>query len=125
MTDIGGAVITGSFTLAGVVITFLMTNHFETKRRVLEHRRWYVDHFIGDKIESFKRLHQALVDCHFTLNLYGNIPPQTQAEFENEVLPKQEAYLRAMVMASIYFNKDENKVLSKALGAFRQASRAI
>ena len=126
MTEIGeAAVITGSFTLAGVVITLIVTLWFENKRRTLEHKRWYVDYFIGDKIKSFRKLHVTLVDCHFTMNSYGNAPPQTQAEFDGGVLPKQATYLDAMVMASIYLNEDENKVLSEALGGFRQASRAI
>ena len=115
------AILTGSFTLLGVSLTLW----FENKRNVLEHKRWYVGHFIGEKLERFRNLHVALVDCHFTMNYYGNVPPQTLVEFREKVLPKEEAYLRTMVIASIYMNNDENNVFSKALGAFKQASMAI
>lgn len=121
MKDIWVTLAPGIFALLGVGLTLW----FENKRKSLEHKRWYVDHFIGDKIETFRKLHVALVDCHFTMNFHGNVPPQTQAEFSEKVLPKQATYLHAMVMASIYLNEDENKVLSQALGGFRQASRAI
>lgn len=121
MNEIWLGVLTGSFTLLGVGVTLW----FENKRNALEHQRWYVDHFIGEKLQSLRKLHVALVDCHFTMNSYGNGPPKTLVEFKEKVSPKEEAYLEAMVMASIYSNEDERKVFSKALGAFRQASMAI
>ena len=121
MNEIWVAVLTGSFTLLGVGVTLW----FEDKRNVLEHRRWYANHFIGEKLQSFRKLHVALVDCHFTMNFYGGHPPQTLIEFKEKVSPKEQGYLEAMVMASIYLNEDENKVFSQALGAFRQASMAI
>jgi hypothetical protein len=116
-----GSLLTGSFALFGVAVTLW----FQDKRNILEHNRWYVDHFIGEKLQSFRKLYVALVDCHFTMNFYGNDPPQTLIEFKEKVSPKEQVYLEAMVMASLYLNEDENKVFSQALGAFRQASMAI
>jgi len=121
MNELWVAVITGFFTLGGVVATLW----FENKRSAREHTRWYVDHFIGDKLENLRKLHVALVDCHFSMNLYGNVPPQTLVEFKENVASKQDAYLRAMVIASMYLDKPEREVFSKALGAFRQANMAI
>ena len=121
MNEISVALLTGSFTLLGVGVTLW----FEDKRNALEHRRWYVDHFIGEKLQSFRKLHVALVACHFTMNFYGNDPPRTLIEFKEKVFSKEQSYLEAMVMASIYLNEDEKKVFSQALGAFRQASMAI
>jgi hypothetical protein len=103
----------------------IVTLWFENKRSAREHTRWYVDHFIGDKLENLRKLHDALVDCHFSMNLYANFPPQTLVEFKEKVASKEDAYLRAMVMASIYLNEPERKVFSEALGAFRQANMAI
>jgi hypothetical protein len=121
MNEIWVAVLTGSFTLLGVGVTLW----FQDKRNVLEHKRWYVDHFIGDKLQSFRKLHVALVDSHFIMNFYGNDPPRTLIEFKEKVSMKEHAYLEAMVLASIFLKDDEKEVFRKALGAFRQASMAI
>lgn len=121
MNDIWATVVGGVLALAGVGLTLW----FENKRRVLEHKRWYADHFMGRKVEAFQTLHVALVDCHYTMNDYLANPPKTMVEYRDNVAPKQKAYLGAMVMASIYVSEDENKVLSKALGSFRQANKAI
>src|SRR3990172_5882523 len=107
--------------LLGVGVTLW----FQDKRNVLEQKRWYVDHFIGEQLQSFRKLHVALVDCHFTMNFYVSHSPQTLIEFKEKVSSKEQVYLEAMVMASIYLNEDENKVFSQTLGAFRQASMAI
>ncbi|MFH1140646.1 MAG: hypothetical protein V1724_03015, partial [Chloroflexota bacterium] len=64
-------------------------------------------------------------DCFFTMNFYGNWSPSTLQEFKQSVQPKEEAYLRAKVMASIYLDDQADKIMSEALGAFRQASMAI
>src|SRR5690242_5592368 len=121
MNEIWVATLTGSFTLLGVSVTLW----FQEKRNILEHNRWYADHFIGDKLQSFRKLHIALVDCHFTMNFYGNTPPQTLVEFKEKVAAKEQAYLEAMVLASLFLKTDEKKIFRKALGAFRQASMAI
>src|SRR5437899_11955173 len=78
MNELWVAVITGFFTLSGVIVTLW----FENKRSAREHTRWYVDHFIGDKLENLRKLHDALVDCHFSMNLYGNCQLQTLDEFK-------------------------------------------
>ncbi len=80
---------------------------------------------MGRKIDALNNLYVALVDCHFTMNFYGNMPPSTLQEFKEKVQPKEEAYLRAKVMASIYLDDEAEKIMSRALGAFRQASMAI
>ncbi len=115
------ALLTGSFALLGVSITLW----FENRRSKLEHQRWYAEHFLGQKLKSLRELHVALVDCYFTMNFYGNSPPQSLLEFKEKVSLKEEAYLQRKVMASIYFNAAEDKIFSEALGAFRQASMSI
>ena len=81
--------------------------------------------FLGKKIDALNNLYATLVDCNFTMNFYGNCSPSTLKEFKEKVQPKEEAYLRAKVMASIYLDNKADKIMSSALGAFRQASMAI
>ncbi len=59
------------------------------------------------------------------LNFYGNSTPQNIQEYKEKIEPKMDVYLNALVMASLYLNEEQNKVMSEALGAFRQASLAI
>jgi hypothetical protein len=80
---------------------------------------------LGKKIDALNNLYAALVDCHFTMKFYGTIPPIALQEFKEKVHPKEEAYSRAKVMASIYLNDEADKIMSAALVAFQQASLAI
>jgi hypothetical protein len=102
-----------------------ITQRYESRRRESEERRWYADYFLGRKIDTLNNLYAALVECHFTLNFYGNCPPTTLKEFKEQVQPKEEAYLRSLVIASIYLDENKRDILSNALGSFRQASMAI
>ncbi|MCH7973929.1 MAG: hypothetical protein IH949_08595 [Bacteroidetes bacterium] len=77
------------------------------------------------KIDALHRLYTSLVDCHYILNFYGNITPQKLQEYKEKIEPKMDEYLNALVMSSLYLNEEQNKVMGKALGAFRQASMAI
>jgi len=110
---------------AGPLIAVWITLHHESKRRESEERRWYSDYFLGRKIDALNNLYAALVDCHLIMNFYGNCRPSTVQEFKERVLPKEEAYLRAKVTASIYLDEEADRIMSEALGAFRQASMAI
>lgn len=67
MSEIIVALLTGSFTIFVVGLTLW----FENKRNLLEQKRWCVDHFIREKLESLRKLHVALVDCHFTMIFLG------------------------------------------------------
>lgn len=121
MNEILVAILTGSFALFGVIIAMW----FDNRRGNLEHQRWYAEHFIDQKLNSLRELHVALVDCYFTLNHYGNCPPKTRVEYNEMNAPKEAIYLRKKVMASIYFNDNEDEVFAEMLGAFRQANMAI
>ncbi|MGC2221716.1 MAG: hypothetical protein WA624_04765 [Methylocella sp.] len=80
---------------------------------------------MGRKIDALNNLYAALVECHSTINFYGNVPLSTMQEFKEKIRPKEEVYLRAKVMASIYLDDEADKIMSNTLGAFRQASTAI
>jgi len=122
MTEI---ILVGIIAAASALLGVWITQHYESKKRESEERRWYADYFLGRKIDALNNLYATLVDCYFTMNFYGNCPPSTLQEFKEKIQPKEEAYLRAKVMASIYLDDEVDKIMSKALGAFRQASMAI
>ena len=118
-------ILVGIISTVSALLGVWITQRYESRKKESEERRWYADYFLGRKIDALSNLYATLVDCHFTMNFYGNCPPSTLQEFKEKVLPKEEAYLRAKVMASIYLDDETNKIMSNALGAFRQASMAI
>jgi hypothetical protein len=121
MKEVWIAIISAGSALLGVFIT----QFFESRKRASEEKRWYAQFFLGRKIDALSSLYAALVDCHYTMNFYGNDPPATMQESKNKIQPKENAYLRATVIASIYLDGDADKIMNYALGAFRQASMAI
>jgi hypothetical protein len=121
MREVGIAITSAASALLGVLIT----QYYESKKRASEEKRWYAQFFLGRKIDSLNSLYAALVDCYYTLNFYCNDPPSTIEEFKEKIQPKENAYLRAKVIASIYLDDGADKIMNYALGAFRQASMAI
>ena len=122
MTEI---ILVGIISAVSALLGVYITQRYESRKRESEERRWYADYFLGKKIDALNNLYATLVDCYFTMNFYGNCPPSTLQEFKEKIQPKEEAYLRAKVMASIYLGDEADKIMSNALGTFRQASMAI
>lgn len=89
--------------------------------RDTEERRWSSEKGLARRFELLNDLHIALVDAYFSLNLYMNMPAQSLEEFKQEVEKKVDAYLRAKVLAEIYLNEAQEKIMATALGAFRDA----
>ena len=118
-------ILVGITIAASTLLGVWITQRYESKRRESEERRWYADYFLGRKIDALNNLYATLVDCHFTMNSYGNYPPSTLQEYKERVQTKEEAYLQAKVMASIFLDDEAGKIMSDVLGAFRQASMAI
>lgn len=77
------AIISAASALLGVWIA----QRYESIRRKSEQRRWYADYFLGRKFDALNNLYASLVDCHFTMNFYGNYPPSTLQEFMEKVQP--------------------------------------
>jgi hypothetical protein len=121
MREVLVAIISAASALLGVFITQI----YESRKRASEEKRWYAEFFLGRKIDALNGLYAALVDCHYAMNFYGNDPPSTMQEFKEKIQLKENAYLRAKVIASIYLDEEADKIMSCALGAFRQASMAI
>jgi len=115
----------GILSALSAVLGSLITHGYELWKQRSEEKRWYADYFLGRKTDALSNLYAALIDCHFTMNFYGNCPPATLQEFKEKVQVKEEAYLRAKAMASIYLTDEVDQVMGSALGAFRQASMAI
>ena len=118
-------ILVGIIVAASTLLGVWITQCYESKRRESEERRWYADYFLGRKIDALNNLYATLVDCHFTMNFYGNCSPSTLQEYKEKVQSKEEAYLRAKVMASIFLDDETSNLMSAALGAFRQAGMAI
>ncbi len=115
----------GTLSAASALSGVCLSQLFELRKRKSEERRWYADYFFGRRIDVLNNLYASLVDCHFAMNFFGNCPPSTLQEFKERVRQKEEAYLRAKVLASVYLDVEGEKKMSDALGAFRQASMAI
>jgi hypothetical protein len=117
--------VSGITGIAGVILGVLVAQIFEYIKRKSEEKRWYIDYFLGKKIDAFSNIYTALIDCHFVLNLYGNYPPASIQEFRDKISPKEEAYLHMKAFANIYLDEEGEKLTSASLGAFGQASMAI
>jgi hypothetical protein len=111
---------------AGAALLGMGVSQFSewTKRR-RDGRRWYATFFLGRKLDALNALHAALVDCHFTMNFYGSFAPRTLQEYKDKIQPKEEAYLRARVLASLFLDDRGEKIMAEALGAIRQAGMSI
>jgi len=118
-------VLVGLITATSALLGVLITQRYESKKRESEERRWYADYFLGRKVDALNNLYAALVDCYFTMHYYGSLPPFTLHEFKEKIAPKEESFVRAKVMASIYLDNKAEDIMFKALGAFKQASMAI
>ena len=119
------AIFVGILTALSALAGTLITQLYESRRKLSEENRWYAEFFLGRKVDALQNLYAALVDCQYTLNFYGNVPPKTLAEHQEHVKSKVEVYLKAMSMASLYLDDEAEHILSKTLGAFRQADIAI
>lgn len=114
-------IITAVSALAGVWIT----QRHEMKKRISEEKRWYADHFLDKKIDSITNHYSSLMDWYFSIQFYGNYPPSTLKEFNDQVQSKADAYLRSLASVFIYLDQDEYLVMTEVLGAFKQATTAI
>jgi hypothetical protein len=110
---------------ASAPLGVFITQFYESRKRASEEKRWYAEFFLGRKIDALNSLYAALVDCHYAMSFYGNDPPSTMQDFKEKVQSKENAYLRAKVIASIYLDEGADKIMDYALGAFRRASMAI
>ena len=114
-------IIVAASALFGVGLTLF----FEWLRRKSEERRWHADYFLGRKIDALSNLLVTLTDCHFTMNFYGNYPPDTLEEYKNKIQSKETDFFRAKALSYIYLDTEGDKIMSEVLGAFRQAGILI
>lgn len=107
------------------IITLIIKLSFDHIKLKSEEKRWYGEDFLKLQIKAFENLLSTLEDCYVTCNQYGNYPPKSTTEFNTKVLPTQEAYRRAIIMASIYLKEEEKKIFDKYLGAVTDTIRKI
>lgn len=107
--------------LSGVLISEI----FGYLKRKSEEKRWYVQHFLGLKIDALKNLHNSLEDCYKTFNIYGNTGVQNWTQYQTEILTIEEKYRTAIRMAIIYLSNEEKEIFESFLGQVRQIGSAI
>ena len=115
----------GIISAASALLGVWITQHYESRKRESEERRWYADYFFGRKIDALSDLYAALIDCYSTMLFYASSPPSTLREYKENVQAKKDAYWRAKAMASVYLDDKANEIMTNALGAFKQAGMAI
>ena len=100
---------------------FLFSQYSENKKRESEEKRWYIDHLLDRKIDSFVTLYSSLQDCFLSVTLYKSHAP---GEFDNYGR-KQEVYISSLSNAAIYLTHDEFQAMYDFLTAYIQAKDAI
>ncbi len=127
MSDV---VLTGCFTLAGVIVGALITNLWEgsrEKRRLaFEEHRWRNDRLLQREIECFTDLHTSLVECERSFNTYlmqkGAL---TSEALHQDLIPKRNEFSRRLGLASLYLNRTDEQRLNAVDGQFIQALKAL
>lgn len=115
------AVVAAVSALLGVIVT----SCFEKSRRRDEERRWYAEFFLSRKVDALHQLYHSLNETFNYLNLYGNLPPSTRAEYTDQVLKRVDSYLMSKISAALFLDDAQSKILDTAVVAYRQASFAI
>lgn len=121
MENVFIALISASSALVGVWIT----QYYENIKRKSEEKRWYVDYFLGRKIDALTNLYAALVDCYSTLDFYEVCAPATIQEFRDKVSIKVDVFLRAKATASIYLNDEAENLMIDVCGVFKHGRMAV
>jgi len=114
-------VIGAATTLLGVLITHI----FEAKKRKSEEKRWYAHYFLGRKVDALSNLYVTLEDCYEKIHHYGNHPSTKFQYLKSELFPRMKAFKQAYILASIYFNADDEKMFSLIKAAFETVQFAI
>jgi len=107
------------------IITFSITQYFDYKKFKSEEKRWYGEYFLKLKVDTIKNLHSVMEECYFIYNKYLNLSPISIKEYNEYVCGKSEDYRDAKVMAEIYLDEEQNKILSHMLEVLRKADNAI
>ncbi len=130
MNDAFIGVLIGAFvTLLGT----LLAHWREQRKRRSEEERWYGQFFLQRKFDALSRLHEALVDCRFALGVPPRPeegPPETFRArifdaYEGSLQAKQDALIRARVVASIYLAAEENEQIGLAVDGYVAAVDGI
>ncbi len=66
-----------------------------------------------------------MVECHSTLNFFGNVHPSSLEQYRREVQPKVDAFEQTKAIGSVYLDENQDRVLSEALGCHKEFAYAI
>lgn len=104
------AIIAGTFTIFGVIISFSLNERKSKKEKTLR---------------ALEEIHADMVNCFFKLNEAGNIHPKTLAEYKYKVESPKDKFENSLNVNSIRFDKPLLDALNEVRSAFRQVSMAI
>lgn len=107
--------------LIGAAVTLLagLLVHFREKaKRQSEETRWYAQAFLQRKFDALARLHEALVDCRFSLGTDPAVLAGDPAAYLKSLRAKQFAVIRARAVATIYLDEEQSDLVGKGVIAF-------
>ncbi len=107
--------------LIGAAVTLLagLLVHFREKaRQQSEETRWYAQVFLQRKFDALARLHEALVDCRFSLGTDPAVRAEDPAAYLQSLQSKQFAVIRARAVTTIYLDEKQSDLIGKGVIAF-------
>lgn len=107
--------------LIGAAVTLLagLLVHFREKaKQQSEETRWYAQVFLQRKFDALARLHEALVDCRFSLGTDPAVHAGDPAAYFQSLQTKQFAVIRARAVATIYLDEKQSDLVGKGVIAF-------
>lgn len=109
--------ISGALALLVAMLSIYLTHHFIVRRLFLKgiFERW---------VKAHEETYGTMVNCFYTLNQFGNVPPQSLNEYNQYVRAAMDKWEHAERLNAIWLNSIQ-KSLTRARGAFRQVSFAI
>lgn len=114
--------------LLGALVTLLtvLLVHFREKaKQKSEETRWYGQFFLKRKFDALARLHEALVDCRFSLGTDPAVREGDPCAYLKNLQSKEFAAIRAWAVARIYLEEQQTEQVSGGILAFVHACSSI
>jgi len=135
--------LSGAFGLLTASVVVLLTQRWEKQKHLedreadltnaqSEEQRWYGQMFLQRKFDALANLHEALVNCRFSLfnadvESIGETVPgflDSLKDFERRLRLREAELVRARVVASLYL-KGESETIRGAISAFIRVRQSI
>ncbi len=109
-----GVLVGAAVTLLGGLLVYLR----EKAKQQSEEARWYAQVFLQRKFDALAHLHEALVDCRFSLGTDPAVRAGDPAAYFQSLQSKQFAVIRARAVATIYLNEKQSELIGEGVVAF-------